>query len=130
MMEMPEMSRIQVLRFDPDQGSSPYYQEYIIPFEKESTILDSLYYIYQHLDGSLAFRGSCFAGGWCNVCAVKVSGRALLPCKHFMEKDMIIEPLPGYPVLRDLIVDYSRKLKNEPGENRASGNLCQPEKRQ
>ncbi len=109
------------MRFDPGKDPSSYFQEYSIPFERERTILDALYYIYRTLDGTLAFRGSCFAGGWCNVCAVKVNGRSLLACKHFMEKDMTVEPLPGYPVLRDLIVDYSVKRsggmpKQEPGE--------------
>ncbi len=110
-MEKQEMSKIRVLRFDPDKGPSSFFQDYFIPFEKENTILDALYYIYRHLDGTLAFRGSCFAGGWCNVCTVKVNGKVLLPCKHFMEKEMVIAPLPGHPVLRDLIVDYSAKQK-------------------
>jgi succinate dehydrogenase/fumarate reductase iron-sulfur protein len=108
-MKTQEMSKVRVLRLDPEKSASPFFQEYVIPFEKENTILDALYYIYSHMDGTLAFRGSCFAGGWCNVCAVKVNGKALLPCKHFMEKDMVVEPMPGYPVLRDLVVDYSVK---------------------
>jgi fumarate reductase iron-sulfur subunit len=121
-MEKQEMSRMKVLRFDPDKNPSSFFQDYLIPFAKENTILDALYYIYRHLDGTLAFRGSCFAGGWCNVCAVKVNGKVLLPCKHFLEKEMVIEPLPGYPVLRDLIVDYSAKRmrrvdSNEPGKD-------------
>jgi len=106
-MEKKETSRVKVLRFDPVRHPSSFFQEYEIPFEKENTILDALYTIYRTLDGTLAFRGSCFAGGWCNVCTVKMNGKALLPCKQFMEKEMTIEPLPGYPVLKDLIVDYS-----------------------
>ena len=108
-MEKIETSRVKILRFDPDRGPSPFFQEYEIPYERENTILDALYTIYRTLDGTLAFRGSCFAGGWCNVCTVRVNGRILLPCKQFMEKEMTIEPLPGYPVLKDLIVDYSAK---------------------
>ncbi len=108
-MEKKETSRVKVLRFDPDRSSSSFFQEYEIPYEKENTILDALYTIYRTLDGTLAFRGSCFAGGWCNVCTVKVNGKTLLPCKQFMEKEMTIEPLAGYPVLKDLIVDYSVK---------------------
>jgi len=117
-MKEQNMSIVRILRLDPDKNPSPYFQEFIIPFERESTILDSLYYIYWHLDGSLAFRGSCFAGGWCNVCTLKVNGKVLLPCKHFMQKEMVIEPLPGYPVLRDLIVDLSpsRQKKLKPQE--------------
>ncbi len=111
MMENQEMSRVRVLRCDPEKAPSSFFQDYLIPFEKENTILDALYYIYRHLDGTLAFRGSCFAGGWCNVCTVKVNGKVLLPCNHFMAREMLVEPLPGYPVLRDLIVDYSVKKR-------------------
>jgi len=108
MMEKRETTWIRILRYDPEKNLAPFFQEYVVPYERENTILDSLYYIYRHLDGSLAFRGSCFAGGWCKVCIVKVNGKVLLPCKHFMEKEMVIEPLPGYPVLRDLIVDFAK----------------------
>jgi succinate dehydrogenase/fumarate reductase iron-sulfur protein len=113
MMATEEVCRIKVLRFDPERVPSSFMQEYEIPFQKENTILDSLYYIYRNVDPTLAFRGSCFAGGWCNVCAVKVNGRSLLACKHFAEKEMIIEPFPGYPVLRDLIVDYQAGVKKK-----------------
>ncbi len=112
-METKETSRVKVLRFDPEKSPSPFYQEYVIPYEGQSTILDALYYIYRQIDGTIAFRGSCFAGGWCSVCTMKVNGKVLLACKHFMEKEMVIEPLPGYPVLKDLIVDYGARLKKE-----------------
>ena len=105
-MKKQDVSRVSVLRFDPDKHPSSFFQDFMIPFEPESTILDSLYYIYSHLDGSLAFRGSCFSG-WCNVCLLKVNGKVLLPCKHFMEREMVIEPLPGYPVIRDLVMNLS-----------------------
>jgi succinate dehydrogenase/fumarate reductase iron-sulfur protein len=110
-MEETETSKVRVARFDPEKTPSSFIQEYVIPYEKENTILDALYTIYRTLDGTLAFRGSCFAGGWCNVCGVKVNGKPLLACKHFMEKQMIIEPMPGYPVLRDLIVDYTHRSR-------------------
>ncbi len=119
-MEAKEISRVRVLRYDPAKSPSPFFQEYQIPYEKQFTILDALYYIYSHLDGTLAFRGSCFAGGWCGVCAMKVNGKNLLACKQFMEKEMVIEPLPGFPVLKDLIVDQKAGRVNRVIENRES----------
>jgi len=116
-MAREEVCTIKILRFDPERVPSSFIQEYEIPFQKENTILDSLYYIYIHVDPTLAFRGACFAGGWCNVCAVKVNGRSLLPCKHFTQKEMTIEPFPGYPVLRDLIVDYRVDVKKKGGKS-------------
>ena len=104
-MDSADICKIKILRYDPERAPASYFQQYEIPFPKEGTILDCLYYIYNHVDPTLAFRASCFAGGWCNVCAMKVNGKPVLACKHFADREMIIEPLPGYPVLRDLIVD-------------------------
>jgi succinate dehydrogenase/fumarate reductase-like Fe-S protein len=83
-MTTEEVCRIKILSFDSERVPSSFIQGYEIPFQKENTILDSLYY--KHVDPILAFRGSCFAGGWCNVCAVRVNGRSLLACKHFAGK--------------------------------------------
>lgn len=96
---------VKILRFDPDKDASSYFQDFFIPFEKEETVLDCLYYIYSHIDGSLSFRGSCFTG-WCRVCMLKLNGSAVFPCKRWMEKKMVIEPLPNYPIIKDLVVDF------------------------
>ena len=109
-MENPAMSTVKILRFDPERSPSSFFQEFWVPFDKEKTILDALYYIYSHLDGSLAFRGSCFTG-WCKVCMLKVNGKVIFPCKQWMTKEMVIEPLPRYPVIRDLIVDLSGRIR-------------------
>ena len=102
--------QMKILRFDPDKSKPPKFQEFRIPFNPEYTILDSLYYIYSNIDGSLAFRASCFSG-YCNVCMIRVNGKNLNPCKHFTEREMVIEPLPGYSIIRDLVVDFSAPEK-------------------
>ncbi len=113
-MNKDNMSRVKILRFDPERNPSEFFQEYVIPFDPECTIMDALYYIYAHLDGSLAFRGSCMHG-WCNICLLKADDRVLHPCRTFMKKKITIKPLPGFPVIRDLIVD--RPVKQDTGKD-------------
>lgn len=112
-MNREEVSILRIRRFNPERQPSSFVQEYMVPFIEGNTILDALYYIYCNIDQTLAFRGSCFQGGYCNVCMVRVNGKPLIPCKHFMEREMLIEPISGFEVLRDLIVDYSAKRHNE-----------------
>lgn len=114
-MNTDTQCQIKILRFNKDISRYPYFQEYMIPFEKHKTIMDALLYIYTHIDGTLAFRASC-ANGWCNVCLLKVNGKVIKPCSTFMELNMTIEPVPEIPVVRDLIVDRSSK-GNAPDRN-------------
>jgi succinate dehydrogenase/fumarate reductase-like Fe-S protein len=39
------------------------------------------------------------------------------PANISPEKEMTIEPFPGYPVLRDLIVDYRADVKKKGGRS-------------
>ncbi|MBP1717111.1 MAG: hypothetical protein H6Q43_549, partial [Deltaproteobacteria bacterium] len=45
-MATEQVSRIKIHRFDPERVPSSFIQEYEIPFQKENTVLDALYYIY------------------------------------------------------------------------------------
>ena len=98
-----DAANVRIVRFNPDEDAAPHIQTFRIPFRPGRTVLDALYEIYKHQDGSLAFRGSCMHG-WCAVCAVRVNGVSVLPCKEHMQQDMLIEPVAGIPVIRDLIV--------------------------
>nr|NIQ38155.1 4Fe-4S dicluster domain-containing protein [Pseudomonadota bacterium] len=60
--------------------------------------------------GSLSFRYSC-RGAVCGSCAMQVNGEVVLACRtparNLLGKTALIEPLPNFPVIRDLIVDMS-----------------------
>ena len=70
-------------------------------------LLDALNEVKWHQDGSLGFRRSC-AHGICGSDAMMINGKNALACK-LLVKDVaprvVIEPIRGLPVLRDLIVD-------------------------
>ena len=73
-------------------------------------LLEALLRIQDEQDGTLSFRYSC-RGAVCGSCAMRVNGQLVLACRTsvvgLLEKSVLIEPLPYFPVIRDLIVDMS-----------------------
>jgi succinate dehydrogenase / fumarate reductase iron-sulfur subunit len=100
-----------IYRFDPGEDLEPWYQEYELPVEPEMRILDCLNLIKWNLDGSLSYRMSC-AHGVCGSCSMKINGRCGLACqklvKDYEGQAVLVEPLPNFKVLRDLIVDMNQ----------------------
>ncbi len=95
-----------IFRYDPDKDVTPRYENFVVQYRKNMTVLGVLRYIYEHLDGSLAFDHEC-RNGYCGICAVLVNKEPVLACKTPASKEMMIEPLPNFPIVRDLIVDRS-----------------------
>jgi len=98
-----ETSKITLRRYDPE-GRGSYLENYQVPLEPGLTVLQALKYIYENHDGSLAFSYGCRYGK-CGACAVMVNGRPCLSCRESAGKEMIIEPLRNFPVVKDLVVD-------------------------
>ena len=73
-------------------------------------LLEALLGIRDEEDGTLSFRYSC-RGAVCGSCAMRVNGKDVLACRTpvevLLEKPVFIEPLPLFPIIRDLIVDMS-----------------------
>jgi succinate dehydrogenase / fumarate reductase, iron-sulfur subunit len=102
-----------VFRFNPQVDSKPYFDDYTIPVEKGITVLRSLNYIKEHIDGSISFRAFCQAG-ICGSCGMRVNGLSQLACTTQVwdvlakssESGIIkVEPLRNLPLIKDLIVD-------------------------
>jgi succinate dehydrogenase / fumarate reductase iron-sulfur subunit len=100
--------RFKIQRWDPTQVRKTGYDEFEIQVEPDERVLDALNRIKWTEDGSLSFRHSC-AHGVCGSCAVRINGRCALACqtliKTLAEGQIVIEPLPHFRVLKDLIVD-------------------------
>ena len=101
---------LQIRRFNPERHPSEWLQAFHLePWEKMN-LLEALLHIQEEQDGSLAFRYSC-RGAVCGSCAMRVDGRLVLACRTHVEdllgKPVLIEPLPYFPILRDLVVDMS-----------------------
>ena len=98
-----------VYRFDPSVDKKPRYQEYTIEAEATDKILDCLNKIRWEQDPSLAYRYSC-AHGICGSDALMINGRIGLACQKLVRdfktaNNFVIEPLPLFRVIKDLVVD-------------------------
>lgn len=103
---------VKIQRFNPDKDKQPYFKEYNIPFEQGLTVLMALNHIYENIDGSLAYYYSCRTGK-CGGCTLMVNGKAAQSCVTTVEGDILIEPVRGFEVVKDLVVDYDKPTKRK-----------------
>ena len=100
--------RLAVTRYRPGQDREPTIQTYTVPYHDDWVVLDALQYVKDHIDGTLSFRWSCHMGV-CGSCGMMVNGTPKLTCAAFLHesypREVRIEPLANFPVVRDLIVD-------------------------
>lgn len=104
-----------VFRFDPAVDESPRYQDYTIDAEPTDKILDCLNKIRWEQDPSLAFRASC-SHGICGSDALTINGHVGLACQKLIRdyktaNNFVIEPLPLFKVVKDLVVDMDPFLE-------------------
>ena len=99
---------LKILRYDPERDSAPHWETYTVPAEPMDRVLDLLHKVKWQQDGTLTFRRSC-AHGVCGSDAMLINGRNRLACKIRVDqlgrKGISVAPLPGLPVLKDLVVD-------------------------
>lgn len=95
-----------IYRFGPSIESEPAYQSYDVPFEEGMSAMDVLDYIYQNVDGSLAYydHAGC-ALGICGKCSGRINGKPGLFCQTpVKEGELMLEPLNTSNVLVDLVM--------------------------
>ena len=98
---------VKVRRFDPEIDPEPHWQSFDVPVEKGDRLLDALHHVKWYQDGSLSFRRSC-AHGVCGSDAMRINGVNRLACKVLVKDlgdEILVEPIKGLPVLKDLSVD-------------------------
>ncbi|ENN96269.1 succinate dehydrogenase/fumarate reductase iron-sulfur subunit [Methanocaldococcus villosus KIN24-T80] len=76
------------------------------------TVLEALEYINKKYNANILFRYGC-RNGQCGSCALTIDNEPRLACITKVKDNMLIEPLKGFKVIKDLIVDrevYNKKL--------------------
>ena len=98
-------TKFKIFRSD---GKSKHYQDFTVEVQPGWTVLDTLHEIKWNQNGTLTFRRSC-RHGICGSCAMKINGLNALACetqiKDLKRHPIVIDPLPGFKVIRDLAVD-------------------------
>lgn len=106
--------RFDIKRFDPQKDEAPYFESYEVELEDTDRVLDGLNEIRWRQDGTLTFRRSC-EHGICGSDAMRINGRNRLACKTLIRdvgKRVRVEPLLGFAVVRDLIVNQERFFRD------------------
>ena len=101
---------LRIKRYNPDRDVKPHFEEYAVDVEPTDRVLDALNQIKWHHDGTLTYRRSC-AHGVCGSDAMRINGRNRLACKILMRelgKKITLEPLIGFKVIKDLVVDMDQ----------------------
>lgn len=124
--------KIKIRRFDPDDGESRY-EVFDVESRPGMSVLSALFHVQDELDDSLALRYSC-RGAVCGNCAMLINKVPRLACRTQVEallsggdlvelkpyaaldpqvewdpeSEILVEPLPHLPVVKDLVVDMSR----------------------
>lgn len=98
----------EIFRYDPDKDTAPHYDTFEMEIDPEMLLLGVLNKIKWEMDSTLAFRRSC-REGVCGSDGMNVNGVNMLSCMTKVgdlgKSHIVIQPLPGMPVVRDLVVD-------------------------
>jgi succinate dehydrogenase / fumarate reductase, iron-sulfur subunit len=107
--------KLKVFRFNPEIDIKPHYETYKVEAEPTDRVLDLLEYVKGYYDGALSYRRSC-AHGMCGSDAMRINGHNRLACKTLVQdlhsRRIVVEPLLGLRVLKDLIVDMDPFFNN------------------
>ena len=105
---------LRILKFNPKTDDKKKFIEYQIPYEKWTTVLDTILDVKKHLDHSIAVRYSCRQAS-CGSCGMIINGRPRLACfTKISELDssvITVEPMNNFPIIRDLVVGFDRLFK-------------------
>lgn len=106
---MSKFVTFEIFRYDPEKDKEPYYQSYKVEIRRPGMLmLEGLNQIRWEQDTTLAFRRSC-REGVCGSDGINVNGVNMLSCMTKIEDlgsdHLVIQPLPGMPVIRDLVTD-------------------------
>lgn len=134
---------LSIYRYTPDSNTTPFMQDYTIGITEKSDpmLLTLLERIKIEQDPTLSFRRSC-REGVCGSDGMNINGKNGLACITHLSTlntdKIVIRPLPGFPIIRDLVVDlaqfYQQYERIEPylqthGEPPANERLQSPAER-
>ena len=106
---MSDKRIFEIYRYDPDKDKEPYMQRYELELDgSERMLLDALIKLKKQ-DETLSFRRSC-REGICGSDGMNINGKNGLACLISLislPNKIVVRPLPGLPVIRDLVVDMS-----------------------
>jgi succinate dehydrogenase / fumarate reductase iron-sulfur subunit len=105
--------RFQIYRYDPDRDIAPRMQTFELDLGIHDRMLLDALIMLKSIDPSLSFRRSC-REGVCGSDAMNIHGKNGLACLTnllSLPPEVVLKPLPGRPVICDLIVGMTGFFK-------------------
>ena len=104
--------RFSIYRYNPEVDTKPYMQDFEVDVKANECqmVLDALNVIKGNIDDSLTLRRSC-REGICGSDGMNINGKNGLACVtnlSSLTEPVVLRPLPGLPVIRDLVVDMTQ----------------------
>ena len=99
-----------IYRYNPETDNKPYMQEFVLEEIKPGMMLRDALLELKEQDESLVFRHSC-GEGVCGSDAMNINGTNGLACLipvSSLKEPIEVRPVPGMPVIRDLVVDMDQ----------------------
>lgn len=99
--------KISIYRYNPETDDKPYMRDYELADDSGAIMLLDALLLLKRQDDSLSFRRSC-GEGVCGSDAMNINGRNGLACitpLKELSQPITLRPVPGLPVIRDLVVD-------------------------
>ena len=105
------MLTVSIYRYNPDVDAEPRMQDYQVNTGGKNLMVLDVLELLKASDPSLSFRRSC-REGVCGSDGLNMNGKNGLACitplsETVKNNQLVIRPLPGLPVVRDLVVDMS-----------------------
>ena len=107
------MLQVSIYRYNPEQDAEPRMQDFEFDAGgRDLMVLDVLEQIKAQQDPTVTYRRSC-REGVCGSDGLNINGKNGLACITPLSEavrggKLVIRPLPGLPVVRDLVVDMSQ----------------------
>lgn len=104
---------LSIYRYNPDVDDKPYMQDYrmTISANSDPMLLTLLERLKAEQDATISYRRSC-REGVCGSDGMNINGTNGLACithiSALKSDKIVVRPLPGFPVVRDLVVDLSQ----------------------
>jgi len=112
-----EPVRLKVFRYDPSIDHVPTYTTYQVPWRDGLLLLSAIKYVRDNLDETLAFRDYCCGCSWCTSCIMTVDGKGMRTCSRPLKpgESLLVEPMRGFPIIKDLAVDFGVTITTPEG---------------
>ena len=108
---------LKIFRYDPDTDQAPTYKTYQVPWKEGLLLLPAIKYVRDHIDETLAFRDYCCGCSWCMSCLMMVDGKGRRTCSRPVNpgESILVEPMRGFPIIKDLAVDFGMTITTPEG---------------